>query len=130
MKKMIMTFVLLLGAVPLLAHHGTGISYEMDKPPIQIKGTITEFRWTNPHSQVFMDVKGADGKVVNWAIEGASPLNWAKLGFTRDMVKVGDEVTAFVHPSQIANNPVGVVAMFILPDGKEIGGAPAARGRQ
>src|SRR4051812_39224159 len=61
MKMTLLVFVLL--APPLLAHHGTNISYDASKP-ITMTGTITEFVWQNPHSQVYFDVKSPDGTVV------------------------------------------------------------------
>src|SRR5204863_8672854 len=84
----------------------TGISYDLEHKPIVLKGVITEFRWKNPHVSVFIDVKGPDGKVVNWSLEGSSIANYARMGFNRNTLKTGQEVTALVYVSKVPNNPV------------------------
>jgi len=116
----ILIAVFVLSAVPLFAHHGTGISYNLEAKPIVLKGVITEFRWKNPHVSVFMDVKGPDGKVVNWSLEGNSIVNYGRMGFNRNTLKAGQEVTALVYVSKVPNNPAGVIAKFTTADGKEV----------
>jgi hypothetical protein len=59
-------------AVPLVAHHGTAVSYD-DSREITVTGTVTEFWWRNPHSALFIDVVDENGARVNWAIEMSSP---------------------------------------------------------
>jgi hypothetical protein len=104
----------------LFAHHGTGISYDLEHKPIVLKGVITEFRWKNPHVSVFMDVKGPDGKVVNWSLEGSSIAGYARAGFNHNTLKTGQEVTALVYVSKVPNNPAGVIAKVTTADGKEV----------
>ena len=116
----VLTVGLCVTAGQLMAHHGTGISYDLQSNPITLKGTVTEFRWANPHVSIFMDVKGPDGKVVNWSIEGSSIVGYSRAGFNRNTLKTGMEVTALVYPSKIKNNPAAVVAKVTLPDGKEV----------
>jgi hypothetical protein len=116
----ILIIVLCVSAGRLGAHHGTGISYDLVSNPVALKGTVTEFRWLNPHVSIFMDVKGPDGKVVNWSIEGNSIIGYARQGFNRNTLKPGMEVTALVYPSKIKNNPAAVIAKVTLPDGKEV----------
>jgi len=101
----------------LFAHHGTGISYDMEKT-VSLKGVVTEFAWSNPHCQIYFDVKDDSGNVIHWASELGSPGVLRKAGWTRNQVKAGDEVTITVHPSK-AGTPVGVVFKILLPDGKE-----------
>src|SRR5215475_2828056 len=62
---------LLVAAVPMLAHHGTNISYDRSKM-MTVKGTVTEFRFANPHPQLYVDVKDDTGKVTNWGCEIAA----------------------------------------------------------
>jgi hypothetical protein len=59
---------------PLFAHHG-GSDYDT-KNLMTLRGTVTEFNWSNPHCQILMDVKQGDGKVVNWSFETLAPEKW------------------------------------------------------
>ena len=62
--------VLGLAALPAAAHHSFAAEYDQDKP-IKLTGTVTKFDVTNPHSWIYIDVKNADGKLVNWGFETA-----------------------------------------------------------
>jgi hypothetical protein len=63
---------LVMGDGSLLAHHGTSASYAMTKQ-VTLTGTVMEFVWSNPHCQLFFDVKDEEGNVVHWAAENSSP---------------------------------------------------------
>ena len=62
----------LLSISALFAHHGNSAYDETARVPI--KGTVTEFVWSNPHSQIYLDVKDKSGKSVKWGVETNSPL--------------------------------------------------------
>ncbi|HEY4359983.1 MAG TPA: DUF6152 family protein [Bryobacteraceae bacterium] len=88
----------LLFAGALLAHHGNAAYDETVRVPI--KGTVTEFVWTNPHSQIYVNVKDASGKVVNWGVETNSPGLLGRAGWTRRSIKAGDQVTIILCPAK------------------------------
>jgi len=111
---------LLFLARPLPAHHGTGISYDLTKTPITTKAIVTEYKWANPHIQIFIDIKDEKGKVENWSIEGNSPYNWARMGWNRKTLKAGDEITITFYRSKVPDVHAGVIAKAVLADGKEI----------
>jgi hypothetical protein len=115
-------FVVLLigsrGARPLLAHHGRGTLYD-DKKEISIKGTVSEVLWRNPHIAIFIDVKDANGKVVTWAIEHSNVSQLTRLGYGKNTLRPGMEVTAVINPGS-KGEPVGLCQKVILADGKEI----------
>ncbi len=93
-------------ARPATAHHGTAVSYEQSSW-ITVKGTVTEFRWRNPHSALFLDIVDDKGEMVNYAIELPSPVLMSRSnGWTRASFKVGDTVEFRVHPSR-TGAPVG-----------------------
>ncbi|HEY1859019.1 MAG TPA: DUF6152 family protein [Gemmataceae bacterium] len=96
-KVALLATVLLAFAVTVSAHHGSA-AYEMDKS-VTVKGTITDFQFVNPHVLIFMDVKDG-GKVTNWAGELTSPNRLTRLGWNKDTLKVGDEVTMVGAPSK------------------------------
>jgi hypothetical protein len=81
---------LVLAAVPVWAHHAFAAEFDQDKP-LKVQGTVTRWELTNPHSWIYIDVKDAeaDGKVVTWMIEGASPNNLYRLGLTKESLPAG-----------------------------------------
>ena len=103
---------------PLLAHHGRGASFDMNKQ-VTLKGTVSRVDWRNPHVVIHMDVKDAGGTVVTWAFENAGVSQMAQAGYNRNTLKLGQEVTAVVNPA--ANGtPTAIVVKVILADGSEI----------
>lgn len=83
---------LLLAAVPARAHHAFAAEFDAAKP-IKVRGTVVKWELTNPHSWIHIDVKGVDGKVAVWMIEGASPNNLYRLGLSKESLPAGSEIT-------------------------------------
>ena len=82
--------VLLLCSAPAFAHHGAS-AYE---PKLTtLTGTITDYQFMNPHTEVSFDVKDSSGKVQSWTAEAASALTMSRLGWTKSMFKPGDQIT-------------------------------------
>lgn len=102
-KLRLLPSLLLFGAMPVLAHHGTSGSYDESKL-VDIAGTVKEFRWRNPHSALFITSVDASGKQVTYTLEMGGPGALAKAGMTRDTFKPGDRVQIQMHPS--LTNPI------------------------
>ena len=85
-------FGLLLPEVPVSAHHSFAAEYDAAKP-VTLKGAVTRIEWTNPHARFYVDVKDESGSVTNWNFELASPNVLVRNGWTRNSLKIGDEVT-------------------------------------
>jgi hypothetical protein len=109
---------LLIAAVPVLAHHSFAAEYDGTKP-IKVTGTVTKFDMTNPHSWVYLDVKDADGKVVNWGFETASPNALFRRGFKKDFLKPGNVVTIEGFLAKDGSH-TGNAQKLLMPDGNTI----------
>ena len=128
MKSKLVWVALILAIVAssraMLAHHGTNISYD-EKKSIKFEGTVTEFRWANPHAQIYFDVKDAKDSVAHWGGELNSPGVLSKAGWSRRTFKAGDMITITLHPSRVEGATVGLVdrSQPIFLNGKEVLGS-------
>jgi Family of unknown function (DUF6152) len=109
----------LLVTAPVAAHHSAAVAYDINKT-ISVKGVISEVRWENPHTWIFVEQKDDSGKVVKWGFEGKVPNQLIRLGITPSVLKPGVEVTVTGHPARDASQNFCEVLEVTLPDGKII----------
>ena len=83
--------LVLAGSARLAAHHAFAAEFDGSKP-VTLKGTVTKMEWINPHAWLHMDVKGPDGRVVTWMIEGGAPNALIRRGWNRNSVPPGTAV--------------------------------------
>jgi hypothetical protein len=107
---------LALFAAPLLAHHGSSV---YDTKLTTYKGTVTDFQFMNPHSEVWFDVAGADGKTEKWIGECPSLTTLSRIGWSRSTFKAGDPV---VFTGNVAKSGTKIMRLrkVVLPSGKEM----------
>lgn len=107
----------LLVAGTCLAHHSFAMFDQTQR--VTLKGTVTEFQWTNPHAFIHLDVAGAGGAKENWAIELNSPNNLKRQGWSSTSLKAGDEVTLETFPlRKMDDHKGGLFIQVTLADGK------------
>jgi len=124
--------VALVLSVPLLAHHGAA-SFDTGKE-LTLKGTVTDWTWSNPHCFLKFDVKDETGAVRTWLVETQNPTDMSRRGFARTSFKPGDAVTVIVEPVK-GGAPVGKIKSVVLANGQTLvaiapapaGPPPAAR---
>jgi hypothetical protein len=83
--------VAFLVSAPVFAHHGAA-SYD-SKKLTTLKGTVTEFRFINPHSEVFFDVTDSAGKTQKWIAEAVSVASLSRYGWNKNTLKPGDQIS-------------------------------------
>jgi hypothetical protein len=101
-----------------VAHHSFASEFDASKK-IKLTGTVTKVQWRNPHTYFFVDVKGEDGAIHNWAMELGSPNVLMRRGWTRDSLKIGDQV--IVEGSRARDNSYkGNANSVVMGDGKRL----------
>jgi hypothetical protein len=123
MNKPMVVFVLavsgLAGSQPAFAHHARS-SFDTDHS-ITLKGTVTNFEWTNPHAFIYLEVKDAKGNVENWRVEGNSPNMLSRAGWKKDMLKPGDLVSVTGTPAK-KDTKILRLENLTLPNGQKFDG--------
>ncbi len=112
-------------ALPVAAHHSTA-AFDNARV-VKLEGTITQFRWINPHASIKIDAKseGDDADGV-WTVEMTAPNVLINEGWTRTALQVGDKVTMYVNPlrNQVVLNDGSTGGLYVgvvLKDGKKLG---------
>lgn len=112
-------------ATPALAHHSFAM-FDQTRTITQ-KGVVKEVQWVNPHVWLHLTVQ-VDGKEEVYSYEGAAIAVLKRVGWTRDSVKPGDEVTVVGHPYKDGRRNGGAMNHVILPDGRKLGTGDAIPG--
>jgi hypothetical protein len=107
-----------LGGVVAAHHSQTG--FDPNEPPIEVKGTVAEYRWRNPHVLLFWDVKDKDGKVERWVTEFASVSTSISNGMSKNTFKVGEEITATCIRAKAGGPVCAQVKKIVRADGSPV----------
>jgi hypothetical protein len=121
--------ILLFAALPIAAHHAFAAEFDVNQP-VKVKGVVTKVEWVNPHAWLYVDVKDDEGKVVNWHFELGPPNALFRLGWKKDSIPTGTEVSISGFRAK-AQDAVANGRSIILPDGKELfsgGSGPGSEG--
>lgn len=114
-------FATVVTVVPVSAHHSFSAEYD-SKKVVTLTGTVTKVEWMNPHVYFYLDVTGEDGKIANWAFEMGPPNGLQRSGWTRNTMKIGDEV--IVNGTLAKDGSKQVNARTVTTsDGKKLGAA-------
>lgn len=110
--------------VPLAAaaHHSFAVFFDETRN-VRVEGTVTAFRFTNPHATIVLDVAASDGEVHEWRVETNAPVVLQRRGWTRDSLRAGDRVIIDGWPSRDGRLYMRMRAATGA-DGRLIGSAP------
>lgn len=109
---------LLLASAPVWAHHAFAAEFDANQP-IKLTGTLVKWEMINPHSWFHINVKGPDGKVSEWMVEGGSPSSLIREGVTKETVPIGTVLIIEAYHAKSGDNKA-VGRDFVLPDGKRL----------
>ena len=108
--------VMLVAGSSLGAHHSWPVNFSN---LVTVKGTVTEFTWSNPHPMLGLDVRTADGKTEKWAVGGPAINRMEANGWNRTTLKPGDVITAIGY--QFADGQkILRLEKVVMADGKEM----------
>jgi hypothetical protein len=110
---------LFLTAAPMWAHHAFAAEFDADQP-IRLQGTIKKWEMINPHSWIYMDVKGPDGKVTTWMVEGGSPNALLRRGFSKNTLPEGTQIVVEGYRSKEPGTFRANGRDITFPDGRKL----------
>jgi hypothetical protein len=112
---LMLTIGLAIFSGPVIAHHGSSV---YDSKLTTYKGTVTDFQFMNPHTEIWFDVTGADGKIEKWTAEAPSLTTMARLGWNKASFRPGDQVT---FAGNVAKSGAKIIRLrkVVFPNGKE-----------
>jgi hypothetical protein len=102
--------------MPLSAHHSWPVNFDH---LVTVKGTVTEFRWANPHPMITLEVQANDGRTEKWEIGGPAIIRMEANGWTKSTVKPGDVITGIGYQFGDGQKILRLERV-VLADGKEI----------
>jgi hypothetical protein len=109
---------LLAAALPLVAHHSFAAEFDSTKA-ITLQGVVTKLDWMNPHIWIYLDSKDDSGTVAHWQCEGGPPNTLTRNGWTKDSLKIGDQVNIDGFRSKDGSNTCNARSVK-LPSGKSV----------
>ena len=112
--------LLVVGAMSVQAHHSFAM-FDNEKDVV-LQGEVKEFQWTNPHIWIQVNVKGSDGKLTEYSIEGGSPNGLKRQGWTKKSINAGDKISLTMHP--LKDGSPGGSFMRATVNGKTLGRGP------
>jgi hypothetical protein len=121
--------VLLLTAIPALAHHTIAAEFDT-RDTVTLQGAFTKIDWINPHIYFYMDVKDDSGTVRKWSLESYPTGFFHRAGITRDLFKLGDPVTVVCYRAKDGTQAFGYLKEMTLSSGRKIefdNGRPPSR---
>ena len=110
--------VVLAACIPVAAHHSFAAEFDGSKP-VTLTGTVTKMDWINPHAWLHMDVKGPDGRVASWMVEGGAPNALLRRGWNKNSLPAGTTVIVQGFRARDGSNRANGRDVT-LPDGKKL----------
>jgi hypothetical protein len=119
---LMISFGAILAVTPAVAHHSFSAEYD-SKKAVTLKGIVTKVDWMNPHVYFYLDVTDDSGAITNWALEMGPPNGLQRSGWTRNTMKVGDEVVVQGTLAKDGSKQANARSVTMADTGKKLGAA-------
>ena len=110
-----------IAATPAIPHHSNS-AYQVDEI-MTLTGVVTEWRWSNPHTWLYMTVEDESGEEQEWAVEGRAPGILGRAGWDRNVLEPGETVTVHASPAKDGSR-FDIIARVTKEDGTILGNSP------
>jgi hypothetical protein len=101
-----------------IAHHSFAAEFDAEKP-VTLKGVVVKWEMMNPHGWITVDVAGTGGDKVRWMVETSNPNGLMRLGWTKNSLKPGDQITIEAYRAKDGSNTANA-ARVTLADGRSV----------
>ena len=123
-----LAIVVIVSAAPAIAHHSFAAEFDANKS-VSLKGFVTKVEWTNPHVWFYLNVKNDKGETENWGFEMGGPNGLQKEGWSRNTIKIGEELIVEGWMSRNGSKSANAKNVTIASTGKKLGAA-SSQGQQ
>jgi Family of unknown function (DUF6152) len=125
--SLILVSALLLSAAPTVAHHAFATEFDAAKQ-VTMKGIVTKIDWANPHVWFYLNVKNESGTIENWGFEMGGPNSLRNSGWTKETMKIGDELVVEGFLARNGSRNVNAKNVTMAATGKKLGAASSSAG--
>jgi hypothetical protein len=115
---LLLVFAVMLPGNHALAHHSFAAEFDAEKP-VTLKGIVVKWEMMNPHGWITVDVTGPNGEKIRWMVETSNPNGLMRLGWTKNSLKAGDQITVEAYKAKDGSNTANA-ARITLADGRSV----------